>query len=228
MIRAFIICVLVPMFVMYTMVQLFIICSDVNNIRYLLTTIVEHMAPDEPEEPKLDPTVPVIDTRIIDEGFVDEPMYEVKALVDNLLELSGLTAEELELGLLGDLKPYAACFVQAEADTGVNAIFLASVAALESGWCTSRAAIEYHNLFGWNIYDSNMIGLDISSFDSKEQCIAHVAQRLRDMYLTPTTGQYFEGYSVDAVNTHYNGSQEWAESIKEIMLNIAERINNEL
>ncbi len=86
-----------------------------------------------------------------------------------LLSPSGLTAAELEAGLLGNLKPYAAAFVAAERETGINAVFLAAVAALESGWNTSTVAENKNNLFGWSA------ATGYADFESKEDCIAEVA-----------------------------------------------------
>ena len=47
---------------------------------------------------------------------------------------SGLSAEELSKGLRGELFALAEEFVFAEEKYGVNALFLAAVSALESGW----------------------------------------------------------------------------------------------
>lgn len=135
-----------------------------------------------------------------------------------LLTPCGLTATEFEAGLLGALKPYAGCFITAERETGVNAIFLASVAALESGWNTSEVAKERNNLFGWTSKSG------YRAFESKEDCIAFVAERVKRNYLSPG-GCYFEGYTVEAVNLHYNGAPEWERLINQIMKDIQARIS---
>lgn len=135
-----------------------------------------------------------------------------------VLSCSNFTAAELAIGLHEPLKEYAECFIQAERDTGVNAIFLASVAALESGWAKSEVAIHKNNLFGWTAKSG------YASFDSKEECIAFVASRLKALYLTPE-GAYFNGYEVADVNVCYNGRQSWADTVTQIMGEITYRIN---
>lgn len=141
-----------------------------------------------------------------------------------LLTPSGLNAAELEAGLLGELKPYAEDFIAAERETGVNAVFLAAVAALESGWNTSEVAESKNNLFGWSA------ATGYASFEGKEACIEEVAACIKSLYLTPD-GAYFNGYTVEAVNTRYNGAEHWEKTVKQIMQEIEKRIegsaNNE-
>ena len=129
-----------------------------------------------------------------------------------LLQPCGMPEEELQNALKGRLKELAGVFLEAEEKTGVNAVFLASVAALESGWGESKAAREKNNLFGWTGQNG------YPSFASLEDCILTVAQRLRELYLTPG-GRYFHGYTVEAVNRCYNGRPEWETAVVGIMEN---------
>lgn len=130
-----------------------------------------------------------------------------------LLTPCGLSEEALQNALKGRLKELAGVFLEAEEKTGVNALFLAAVAALESGWGESKAAREKNNLFGWTGQNG------YQQFESRKDCILTVAQRLRDLYLTPG-GRYFHGYTVEAVNRCYNGRPEWETAIVGIMENI--------
>lgn len=127
-----------------------------------------------------------------------------------LLQPCGMPEEELQNALKGRLKDLSNAFLQAEEETGVNAVFLASVAALESGWGESNAAREKNNLFGWTGQNG------YQSFASLEDCVLTVAQRLRDLYLTPG-GRYFHGYTVEAVNRCYNGRPEWEKAVTDLM-----------
>lgn len=151
-----------------------------------------------------------------------EDIEEVAPLIvdrpegEGLLIPCGLTVQELESGLLGGLKPYAKAFLQAEEETGVNAVFLAAVAALESGWGDSRIAQEKNNLFGWGGASGYM------AFESKEACISKVAERIKALYLTPE-GKYFNGYTVQAVNERYNASWQWGKTVEQIMEGILAR-----
>ena len=118
------------------------------------------------------------------------------------------------LNLQGDLAPLEDAFLQAEADHGVDAAFLAAVAALESGWGESELAREKNNLFGWRGADGYMV------FDSKEDCIDHVAAYLAKEYLDPD-GIYYRGTAVEDVAKHYCGGNEaWIEAVKNIMLSV--------
>ncbi|MDO7206186.1 glucosaminidase domain-containing protein [Paraclostridium bifermentans] len=49
-------------------------------------------------------------------------------------------------------------FVEAEQKYGVNAFFMAGVVALESGFATSRRAVEDNNLTGYEVYSDNSEG----------------------------------------------------------------------
>ncbi len=120
-------------------------------------------------------------------------------------------AAELEKGLLHDLKPLALLFIQAQEKYGIDAVFLAAIAAEESGW--GRYQFRQNNIFGFEGFD----------FDSLEECIDYVASFLSKQYLTPGA-KYYEGTSVAAVNTYYNGRDTWEEHITQIMNNIIKRI----
>lgn len=127
-----------------------------------------------------------------------------------LLTPCDLSEEALQNALKGRLKELAGVFLEAEEKTGVNALFLAAVAALESGWGESKAAREKNNLFGWTGQNG------YQQFESRKDCILTVAQRLRELYLTPG-GRYFHGYTVEAVNRCYNGRPEWEKAVQELM-----------
>lgn len=115
------------------------------------------------------------------------------------------------LTLQGELAPLEDAFLAAEAEYGVDARFLAAVAALESGWGKSELAREKNNLFGWRGADGYM------AFDSPEECIDHVAGYLAEEYLSPE-GLYYNGLTVEDVAEHYcGGNADWVEMVKEIM-----------
>ena len=115
-----------------------------------------------------------------------------------------LSEKELSMGLLGELSYYAGEFIDAEKKYGVNAVFLAAVAALESGW--GRYCFRPNNIFGWSGKD----------FESKEECIDFVASKIKEYYLSED-GKYYNGKTVEGINVCYNGNDFWAEKVKEIM-----------
>lgn len=116
-----------------------------------------------------------------------------------------------------DEDPAAAGEAAAERETGINAVFLAAVAALESGWNTSAVAENKNNLFGWSA------ATGYADFESKEDCIAEVAGCIKTLYLSPD-GIYFNGYTVEAVNIRYNGNEQWKAAVLQIMQDIQRRI----
>ncbi len=124
-------------------------------------------------------------------------------------------AELLEKGLLYDLKPYAADFIQAQETYAIDAVFLAAVAAEESGY--GRYAFRKNNIFGYGSKD----------FDSVPQCIDYVARKLRENYLTPG-GVYYKGESIASISTYYcNGNTTWVANVTQIMKDIDGRINHD-
>lgn len=130
----------------------------------------------------------------------------------SLLSRSNVSLKELEAGLKYELVPLAAYFLQAEELYGVNACYLAAIAALESGW--GRYQFRENNLFGFGR----------KSFDTPEECIYYVAEFLATEYLSED-GRYFGGgYSLYHVNKYYNGSDEWYESVSSIYASIMRRI----
>lgn len=147
-----------------------------------------------------------------------ETLEKTRYRGEGVLTPSGVTAEELAAALNGPMKEYAEIFLEAERRTGINAFFLTAVAGLESGWGKSPLARNRNNLFGWTGKSGYM------AFDSVEQCIFHVADCLKEFYLTEG-GKYFNGYTVGAVNMRYNGRPEWERMVNDIMGGITRRAN---
>lgn len=121
--------------------------------------------------------------------------------------------EELRKGLLYELKDGAAYFIEAQNTYGIDAVFLAAVAAEESGW--GRYAIK-HNYFGF--IDTKM--------DSMKDAIDHGAEILSREYLSEEGNCYF-GSGVDDISICYNDRTSWREHIKEIIQEIKVRIHSE-
>ena len=124
----------------------------------------------------------------------------------------GVTEHELESVLKHELKGMAKYYLAAEEKYGVNAVFLASVSALESGW--GRYCFRENNIFG---YGRN-------TFDSYEECIDFVASKISKNYLDED-GRYYSGTTIDAVNRYYNGREAWAETVKSIFERMLEKVD---
>jgi beta-N-acetylglucosaminidase len=123
----------------------------------------------------------------------------------------GYTASELDNVLKYELKGLGKYFIKAEKDYGVNAIFLCSVAALESGW--GRYCFKENNMFGYG----NL------SFASRAECIDFVASKISKNYLSKE-GKYYNGCTVKGVNKRYNGRQEWEDTVVQIMNSIYRKL----
>jgi beta-N-acetylglucosaminidase len=137
----------------------------------------------------------------------------IKSIINSDIRTpSNYSVEELEEGLLYNLKPLASAYIQAEKDYGVNAVVLASISAEESGW--GRHCYKPYNIFGF--YTSK-------DFSSYEECIDYVARFLSEKYLTKG-GSCFNGYTLADVNKCYNGSSSWLSNITGIAISIENRI----
>lgn len=109
---------------------------------------------------------------------------------------------------LKGLNQYKSAFIDAGQQFGIDYKLLISIAILESGWGTSKHAVENNNIFGWCS--------GRQKFKSVESCIYYVAEFLSREYLSPD-GMYFEGNGIDSIAKHYNENpQKWAEEIKKI------------
>lgn len=110
---------------------------------------------------------------------------------------------------------------QAEKKHNVNGLYLMGLCILESGWGTSDFAVKRNNLVGWNAIDTNP--QLASTFESKEQCILYVAEKLQQNYLTEG-GRYFEGYTAKDIDVHYCTDKQHANKIISIVNNLIEKI----
>lgn len=141
----------------------------------------------------------------------------------DLTKPSMVTAYELDQYLSNTgLKGLGSAFVQAELDYGVNAMFLVSLAALESSWGESRIANDKNNLFGYGSYDATPYSSS-HSFGSKATSIHTVAMKIKRDYLSKD-GRYFSGYTAYAVNKRYSSSPQWHVKVATIM----NRINSSI
>lgn len=127
----------------------------------------------------------------------------------DITTLSAVTAYELDLAFAGTpLEGLGEAFVRAELKTGINALFIAAVAVIESDWGHSALASERNNLFGFGAYDGDVD--KAQAFSSKQECVLHVAVFLREHYID---GSYFRGHSVKAVNELYASDKAWADKV---------------
>ncbi|MEN2256932.1 glucosaminidase domain-containing protein [Paraclostridium benzoelyticum] len=107
-------------------------------------------------------------------------------------------------------------FVEAEEKYGVNAFFMAGIVALESGFATSRRAVEDNNLTGYEVYSDNSEG---KLFPSQQESILQTARHLSENYLKEGAA-YYKGLSVDAIQVSYCPDEEvdknWEGKVNEL------------
>ena len=140
----------------------------------------------------------------------------------NLLTKSNITIEELQKGFANtNMQGLEQYFINAENETGINAIYLAGLATHESGWNTSDFARERNNLFGWQSYDSNLNAT--KRFASKEESIMTVARALKKIYLSEN-GCYFNGYTISGISKRYASDKQHNQKVFRNMQKIVDKI----
>ncbi|WP_461369200.1 glucosaminidase domain-containing protein [Candidatus Darwinibacter acetoxidans] len=127
-----------------------------------------------------------------------------------LLSPSGFSPARFERAFKGTpLAGIGEALVQAEAETGINALVLAAIAAHESGWGRSRIAKEKNNLAGLGAYDHSP-GSAIR-FENREECVMFLAELLRD-----------RPGSLEEIGGWYASDPRWAAKAGRCMKIIAE------
>lgn len=134
---------------------------------------------------------------------------------------STVTAYELEQVLADTgLAGLGEAFVLAELNTGINALFLAALAAHESSWGRSQLAQDKHNLFGFGAYDASPYQ-SAKSFGSKYDCVLYVGKFLREHYID---GQLSRGHTLSDINRKYASDPNWCHKVFAIMIQIDRQI----
>lgn len=111
-------------------------------------------------------------------------------------------------------------FKDAEAEFGINALFLIAVAGHESGFGTSAIAREKNNLFGFQATDNDPSG-NAAAYPSIEASIDAAARLFAEKYVT---GDYergpFPGNKQEGVNVFYASDPYWGEKVAGTMYRI--------
>lgn len=160
---------------------------------------------------------------IIPEEVIIEPIINLDlTTTSDLRTPSNLKAEDYDK-MLEETNLYGigTALEQSEKEHNVNGLYLMGLACLESGYGTSNYAINRNNLVGWNAVNSNPN--KASYFESKEQCILYVAEKLKTNYLTEN-GCYFNGYSAKAIDVKYCSDINHADKIVQIVNKLKNKI----
>ncbi|ALN97772.1 S-layer protein [Bacillus phage vB_BpuM-BpSp] len=138
---------------------------------------------------------------------------------NNVTQKSNLEPKSLEQFLNKTaLKDLGSSFVQAEETYGVNAIFLTSIVAEESGWGTSNRAVNDNNLTGYAVYNDSSAG---KKFSSKHDSVISTAKLLKENYINEGRKDI---RSINKKYTPVNG-YSWSNNIQTIGNKIENEIN---
>lgn len=156
-------------------------------------------------------------------GNIEKLSFDMK-----LNKPSGLSLEQFKKILTDDkdknkiFENNAEYFYYIEKQYNINGVFVAAVAIHESGWGTSKIALQKKNLFGYGAYDSNPYN-GAYEFTDYSECIDLIARVFVKYYLNPkgteiyggekAQGTYYNGSTLTAVNTKYASDKNWANSV---------------
>ncbi len=169
------------------------------------------------------------------ENLAESTQYTKQQLCNNLsfdMDLrkpSGFSLEQFKQVLTGDKNDKKSVFEQSaeyfyyvEKQYGINGIFVASVGIHESAWGTSTIANNKKNLFGYGAVDSNPYGGSYS-FGTYAEGIDLISRVFVKYYLNPagtmiydgteTSGKFYSGSNLLAVNKRYASDSNWAKGV---------------
>ncbi len=164
----------------------------------------------------------------IAETKTKEQLLSTLSINMQLNKPSGLTLEQFKK-VLSDSKDKnkifennAEYFYYIEKQYNINGIFVASVGIHESGWGTSKIAVQKNNLFGYGAYDSNPYN-GAYNFSNYSESIDLLARVFVKYYLNPAgtsiyggekaVGSYYNGATLKGINTKYASDKNWANAV---------------
>jgi len=141
---------------------------------------------------------------VIDQLAIPQPSLDQIYAMD-LRKPSGATEADLKKVSKAGLVGLEDTFLEAEKKYGVNAIFLMSIASLES----AHGTMMYR--------PNNMFGYGGKSYPSKEACIMDVASGLSSRYLKPGGSLYGGSPTLKGVNKRYAANPQWYAKVGKYM-----------
>lgn len=155
---------------------------------------------------KLNDTIENLNNQIIKLEKIESITFDAS----DVTKPSGLTVEDVRMILKGTaLEDLSQDFIDAEQEYNVNAFFIISICAVESGWGTSRRAVYDNNLTGFGVYSDSSSGINS---DTKRGNILLTAKTLHNNYLTQG-GSCYNGVSIQSVSIKYCTSDSWTSKI---------------
>lgn len=114
-------------------------------------------------------------------------------------------------------------FVSAGEKYNIDAIYLLAHAIHETGWGTSRIALEKKNLFGYRAYDANPYD-NASVFASYAACIDFMGSYISTHYLSSGGKWYGGAPTLRGMNKRYATDKQWGDKIAAIANMLASKI----
>lgn len=136
----------------------------------------------------------------------------------SMLSRCTYTAEELDRYLRFGLKGLGETYKKVERETGVNAMFLIAISALEGDHGRSPLAKDYNNIMGYGAFDGR-VRENAIRYTSYEDCIRKVAQKIKEDYLVPS-GEWYNEPHLEGINVKYCSDSTWSDEINQIMRDI--------
>lgn len=143
-------------------------------------------------------------------------LKQAEAIVGDVTERTPGAAAKIDEYFKGSpLEGLGSSFELAQKKTGVNGVFLAALAALESNSGRSQIARDKNNLFGFQAYDSDPYN-SAAKFDSFSSGIDYVSDYLKREYLSEN-GSYYKGRAIEDINQNYATDKTWHKKIAAII-----------
>lgn len=157
---------------------------------------------------------------------VDDRVKEIAKGVhfnpSNVTEKSNLTYTQISKMLEGtNLQPLARHYLELEQTYGINALFVMSLTAEESGWGTSNVALNNNNISGQRINEV------YRTFPSWKDCLTETFRLISEDYVNPE-GKYYVGssdiYDINSVYCPDTEKDSWANNIQAIAQNLKDKL----
>lgn len=167
-----------------------------------------------------------VEVELVEDTYCGPSLEDIKKM--DYSTHSNLTLEQLEKGLMYDLKPLASTYLSIEKEFNVNCVLKAAQDAFESDW--GRQCFRKNNISGFFTKDE---------FWSKEECIYYTSSKLEAWYIQPPhencdhnncdIGQFYHGRTMYDVSIHYcpdedgGMNESYADKVCEIAYDIYRR-----
>lgn len=162
----------------------------------------------------------------LDKSYALGDLSNVSDIVNKSLKInSKITAEQLDAAFAGTaMEGLGKVFMQAGEESGLDPLYIASHAILETGWGTSSILADKGNWFGIGAFDDSPYE-SAYNYSSREAGIIEGAKWIAENFVNGSENQdtlYKMRHSPSGAHD-YATDPRWAESIAEIMLTVTRK-----